>query len=162
MISQYFGKCVSIPKLREYAKTDKSGTNLFGMIKAGEKIGLNLNCVQANSVEELQNIEYPSIVNIINQQGYHHFVVLDKIKGDNVYVVDPAKGKYKMSSKYFEKIRYHFIVKYSIFIFITDNSTLRPFSSFPQVISTSNKTWILNPEPFSSTVYSVLFIAFLC
>ena len=42
MISQYYGKRVSIPKLRELAKTDKLGTNLYGLIKAGEKIGIQL------------------------------------------------------------------------------------------------------------------------
>ena len=36
MISQFYGKRVSIPRLREYAKTDKLGTNLYGLIQAGK------------------------------------------------------------------------------------------------------------------------------
>ncbi len=36
MISQYYGKRVSIPRLREYAKTNKIGTNLYGLVKVYE------------------------------------------------------------------------------------------------------------------------------
>ena len=45
---------VSIPRLRDYAKTDKLGTNLYGLIKAGEHIGIKLTGVKVDSVKELK------------------------------------------------------------------------------------------------------------
>lgn len=54
MIAQYYGKRVSIPKLREMAKTDKLGTNLYGLIQAGKKIDIQLTGVKAESFKELK------------------------------------------------------------------------------------------------------------
>ena len=42
MLSKYWGKNVSIAKIREYTKTDLYGTNILGMIQGGKKIGLDI------------------------------------------------------------------------------------------------------------------------
>ncbi len=104
MISQFYGKRVSIPRLREYAKTDKLGTNLYGLIQAGKKIGIELTGVQANSIDDLKESQFPIMAHIINQQGYNHYIIIEKIEGDTLYIVDPAKGKYKLSSHEFSKL----------------------------------------------------------
>ncbi len=102
MISQYYGKRVSIPRLREYAKTDKLGTNLYGLVKAGEQIGIKLTGVQAESFNDLHTVELPIIAHIVNHQGYDHFIIIEHIKKDTLHIVDPAKGKYKLSSQEFQ------------------------------------------------------------
>lgn len=104
MISQSFGKRVSIPRLREYAKTDKLGTNLYGLIKAGEHIGIELTGVKATSVKELKKVELPIIAHVINKQGYNHFVIIESLKKDKFHIVDPAKGKYKLTEEEFNEI----------------------------------------------------------
>ncbi|NCA41664.1 peptidase domain-containing ABC transporter [Streptococcus equi] len=104
MISQFYGKRVSIPRLREYAKTDKLGTNLYGLIQAGKKIGIELTGVQANSIDDLKESQFPIMAHIINQQGYNHYIIIEKIEEDTLYIVDPAKGKYKLSSHEFSKL----------------------------------------------------------
>ncbi|WP_180554730.1 peptidase domain-containing ABC transporter [Staphylococcus haemolyticus] len=104
MISQFYGKRVSIPRLREYAKTDKLGTNLYGLIQAGKKIGIELTGVQANSIDDLKESQFPIMAHIINQQGYNHYIIIEKIEEDILYIVDPAKGKYKLSSHEFSKL----------------------------------------------------------
>lgn len=105
MISQYYGKKVSIPKLRELAKTDKMGTNLYGLIQAGDTIGIKLTGVKVNSISKLEEkASFPIIAHIINQQGYDHFVVIEKIKNDKLLIVDPGKGKYKLSKEEFSQI----------------------------------------------------------
>ncbi|PTJ90079.1 peptide cleavage/export ABC transporter, partial [Staphylococcus simulans] len=73
MISQFYGKRVSIPRLREYAKTDRLGTNLYGLIQAGKRIGINLTGVQANTFNDLKEVQLPIMAHIINQQGYDHY-----------------------------------------------------------------------------------------
>lgn len=104
MISQFYGKRVSIPRLREYAKTDRLGTNLYGLIQAGKRIGINLTGVQANTFNDLKEVQLPIMAHIINQQGYDHYIIIEKIKGDVLYIVDPAKGKYKLSNYEFSKL----------------------------------------------------------
>ena len=89
MISQYYGKRVSIPRLREYAKTDKLGTNLYGLVKAGEQIGIELTGVEAESIENLKEVQLPIIAHVINKQGYDHFVIVENIKNNMLYIVDP-------------------------------------------------------------------------
>ena len=42
MISNYYGKKVSVAKIREYSETNLYGTSIIGMITAGEILGLNL------------------------------------------------------------------------------------------------------------------------
>jgi ATP-binding cassette subfamily B protein len=103
MIAQYYGKRVSIPKLREMAKTDKLGTNLYGLIKAGEKIGIQLTGVEAESVDDLKEAEFPMIAHIINQQGYDHFVIIEDIKNNKIHIVDPGKGRGKLTENEFKK-----------------------------------------------------------
>lgn len=104
MISQFFGKRVSIPRLREYAKTDRLGTNLYGLIKAGEHIDISLTGVKANSVNELKKIELPIIAHVINKQGYNHFIIIESFKKNKLHIVDPAKGKYKLTENEFNEI----------------------------------------------------------
>ncbi|MDQ7227544.1 cysteine peptidase family C39 domain-containing protein [Staphylococcus haemolyticus] len=103
MISQYYGKRVSIPKLRELAKTDKLGTNLYGLIKAGEKIGIQLTGVEVESIKELNSAKFPVIAHIINQQGYDHFVIIEKIKNNKIHIVDPGKGRYRLNKNEFNE-----------------------------------------------------------
>lgn len=104
MISQYYGKRVSIPRLREYAKTDKLGTNLYGLVKAGEKIGIKLTGVKIEELATFNEIKLPIIAHVINQQGYDHFVIVEKFKKETFYIVDPAKGKYKLEAIEFQKM----------------------------------------------------------
>ncbi|MGV3042296.1 peptidase domain-containing ABC transporter [Staphylococcus rostri] len=104
MISQYFGKNVSIPRLREWAKTDRLGTNLYGLIQAADKIGIQLTGVQADSISDLEHVSCPFIAHIINQQGYEHFVIIEKIKKQTFFIVDPGKGKYHLTAEEFSNI----------------------------------------------------------
>lgn len=103
MISKYYGKKLPVSKIREYAKTDKQGTNLFGLIEAGKKIGLSLEGYEA-CYDDLEDFNYPLIAHVINEKGYDHFVIIEKKKEDTLYIVDPDKGKYKISTTNFQKL----------------------------------------------------------
>lgn len=104
MICKYYGKNVSISKIRDYAGTDLYGTNLLGMMKAGEKIGLKLEAYEVEILGDLNKIKTPFIVHILNEEGFEHFVVIKKITNKHFYITDPAKGHYKMRKKEFYEI----------------------------------------------------------
>ena len=54
-ISAYYGLIYPIARIRQYAFTEKKGTNLWGMIKAAERLGLTAKGVKADS-EALQSV----------------------------------------------------------------------------------------------------------
>ncbi|MGX0036135.1 ATP-binding cassette, subfamily C, bacteriocin exporter [Staphylococcus auricularis] len=110
MLAQHFGKRVSVPRLRDLAKTDKLGTNLYGLVHAAKEIGLELTGVEVDSVAEFDNVELPVIAHIINQQGYDHFIIIEQIKNGELHVVDPAKGKYKLTEAEFLEMWTHVVV----------------------------------------------------
>ncbi|MCI2921924.1 peptidase domain-containing ABC transporter [Staphylococcus hominis] len=97
MMSRYFGKKVSIAQLREYSGTDLYGTNILGMVKAGEKIGLELEGFEVEEIEEIPSNCFPAIFHIINDSGFDHFIIITKFLKNKAHIIDPAKGKYVLS-----------------------------------------------------------------
>ncbi|MGX0825701.1 ABC-type bacteriocin transporter [Staphylococcus epidermidis] len=129
MISKYFGKNVSVPQLREYSKTDFQGTNILGLIEAGNHIGLNIEAYELDNIQEMSNHNLPVICHIINESGFEHYVILEKIKNDYVYIVDPAKGKQKLKNSIF----YNQWTKIVLFV-----ETSQTFNTKPLVSSVKN------------------------
>lgn len=103
MISDYYGFRVSVSKLREYSGTDLQGTNIKGIIKIGEYLGLDVKGVRAETPTALFKIELPAIAHIITTEGMTHFIIIEKIKNNKIYIVDPAKGKKKEKLEDFVK-----------------------------------------------------------
>lgn len=93
MLSKYWGKNVSIAKIREYTKTDLYGTNILGMIQGGKKIGLDIEGFKAESFDDLYKISTPFIIHVVKDNQLEHFVIIEKIKKDKVYIIDPAYGR---------------------------------------------------------------------
>lgn len=102
MISAWYGKNISLEKLREYTRVSRLGVSLLGISEAAEKTGLRSRGVVI-SYEELKTAQLPCIVHW-NQQ---HFVVVYQIKTrkgvDRVEVADPAAGKISYSADEFQK-----------------------------------------------------------
>ena len=101
MISRYYGKKVSISRLREYCETDIHGTNILGLIHGGSKIGLTIEGYELENISEMKNLNFPFIAHIINEKGFEHYVVVNKLTKHHIYLLDPAKGKIKMYKENF-------------------------------------------------------------
>ncbi|MGW8126789.1 peptidase domain-containing ABC transporter, partial [Staphylococcus xylosus] len=97
MISQYFGKKTLISRIRDWSNTDKEGTSLYGLIRAGEILGIKLTGIKAEDISEIKNSDLPLIAHIINEKGFLHFVIIEKRSENNLHIIDPAKGKEKIS-----------------------------------------------------------------
>ena len=74
IIFKYYGKLVSIHKIRKLCQTTKSGVNLLGISEAAEKLGFRTYGVRL-SLEQLKEVELPCILH----WNQNHFVVLYKI-----------------------------------------------------------------------------------
>lgn len=104
MILNYYDSDISFQKLREISGTNTQGTSAYGLKITLEKFDFKCDAIQSdNDIWETKNMKYPAISHIIQNNNYMHYVVVYNIKGDNLLIADPAKGKYEISIKEFYK-----------------------------------------------------------
>ncbi|PFB82358.1 peptidase domain-containing ABC transporter [Bacillus thuringiensis] len=103
-VSKHYGLHIPISKIREYAGTDRNGTNVYGLIQAAEKLGFSAKGVRGN-VESLKEIPLPAIAHvIIDGKLLHYVVILEITKKGKVIVADPGEGIIKYDIKEFDEI----------------------------------------------------------
>lgn len=92
-VASHYKLQIPIAKIRQYASTDKRGTNVLGMIQAAEQMGFAAKGVKGG-MDALPNIPKPAIAHVvIGEKQLHHFVVIYKISKSSVTVMDPGTGK---------------------------------------------------------------------
>ncbi len=94
-VASHYKLEMPVARIRQIAGTDTKGTNVLGMVKAAEKLGFSAKGVKGNQ-ESLAKIPLPSIAHIVierNELVLHHYVVIYKIKNDNITYMDPADGE---------------------------------------------------------------------
>lgn len=96
-IVKQYGLEYPISKIRELAGTDRHGTNLKGMIIAGEKLGLEMKAVKGDKEAFLAGFSLPAIAHTLVDGGYLHYVVIWEVGDQFVLIADPAKGIRKLS-----------------------------------------------------------------
>lgn len=90
-------------RILELTKTGKDGTNFHNMSLAGLELGMMSKGYFIDNINDLDNIEKPFISQIVIN-NYHHFVVVYKINGEKITIMDPAKGMENISISEFLKI----------------------------------------------------------
>lgn len=101
MIAQHYGIRRPFSAYRELTKTDMAGTNLFGMVDAGEKLGFEVSALSGSKTEMTEAIQggeilFPFVAHVISEQGMLHFVVVKKYKKGMFFINDPGEGKVKI------------------------------------------------------------------
>jgi len=90
-----------------YTHGDRNKINKEGFSLLDIKRFLDANGFDADgfkvSLEKLQQENLPAIV-LIDEKGYHHFVVIKGIRNDRVLVGDPARGTRVISQAKFESL----------------------------------------------------------
>lgn len=86
---------VPIAKIRQYAGTDKKGTNVLGLIEAAQKLGFEAKGVRGD-LESLFKIPKPSIAHVIVKEKLHHYVVIYEVTKS---YKNNGSGGWKDSSK---------------------------------------------------------------
>ena len=92
IISKFYGKSISMERLRDFSETNREGSSLLGLSNAAEQIGFKTLAVKIDFNTLYEDVPMPCIVFWQNK----HFVVVYKIekKRNNyiIYVSDPAFG----------------------------------------------------------------------
>lgn len=114
-VLSYYGIRLSLAVCREQTGTTLQGTNIYGIIKGAEINGLVGEAYNGNINDLIEGIEtneihFPFIAHVITSEDVEHFVVVLSYKHNNIYIFDPAKGKYKLSISDFKKVWTGYII----------------------------------------------------
>lgn len=96
-VSIYYGKEVTITKLRDICGTDIKGTSINGLMLGAKRLGFEVKSVRCTKEQLLnERITYPFIAHGITKYGLSHFVVVYKINKKYVILGDPSKKEKKI------------------------------------------------------------------
>ena len=98
-ILKYFGKYVSLQTLRKQTCVTRDGASAELIKKGALANGLDAKIYKANFMVVKEITNYPCI---IFWKG-SHFMVLEGIKDDFVYLSDPAHGRYRVPIEFFNQ-----------------------------------------------------------
>jgi ATP-binding cassette subfamily B protein len=96
MILRYYGKTVSLNRIRDLANVSRDGTSLFNLATAAEACGLSATAIRATT-GHLDQIALPAIA---HWKGIH-FVVLYQVTSQEVVIADPATGLVRLTVQQF-------------------------------------------------------------
>lgn len=91
-IAAHYSLRMPVALIRQYASTDKKGTNILGLVEAAQKMGFQAKGVRAE-LSSLSKIPKPSIAHIIVKDKLHHYVVIYKVTSSCIEIMDPGPGK---------------------------------------------------------------------
>ena len=83
-VAQHHGMAVPVARIRQYASTDRKGTNVLGMVDAAVRMGFVAKGVRG-PFESLAKIPKPAIAHVVRKDGIQHFVVLVQVTAKHVY-----------------------------------------------------------------------------
>ncbi|QNL50728.1 peptidase domain-containing ABC transporter [Olivibacter sp. SDN3] len=90
-IAAFYKLEVPLARIRQYASTDKKGTNVLGLMEAATKMGFSAKGVRG-SEESLPEVPCPAIAHVVLKSQLNHYVVIYNITKTYVEVMDPAIG----------------------------------------------------------------------
>ena len=91
-ISAHYKLEIPIARIRQYAGTDKKGTNVLGLIEAAQKLGFEAKGVRGD-FDSIFKIPKPAIAHVIVKEHLQHYVVIYGIDKKHVKIMDPGTGK---------------------------------------------------------------------
>lgn len=101
-IAAHYDLKLPIARIRQYASTDKKGTNVLGMIEAAEELGFSAKGVKGK-FESLFKIPTPAVAHVVVKEVLHHYVVIYEATESYILVMDPRDGKlHKMTHDEFK------------------------------------------------------------
>ena len=93
MIMAYYDKWVPLEQVRTDCGVSRDGSKAKNILKAARSYGLKAQGFRCELSAIKTKVTYPCIIH----WNFDHFVVLDGIKGDTVWLNDPARGEVKVT-----------------------------------------------------------------
>ena len=136
MVAKHYGMSLPITKCRELTKTDKIGTNLYGLVDGAEKIGFKAEALSGGPDELAEGIAngeicFPFVAHTVSEDTMLHYVVVYGVKHGRIQIADPGKGKQRMTPEQFFSCWTGYIVTFEKTAgFQKKNETKGSFSKF--------------------------------
>jgi len=154
-IAAHYGLKIPVARIRQYAFTDKKGTNVFGMIEAAHKMGFEAKGVKG-TLECLSEIPKPAIAHVVVKDQLQHFIVICKVTKNSIVVMDPSDGKFH--KKMHEEFKKEWT---SVLILMLPNETFQkgnrknsPLRTFIDLIRPHQS--VMTQALFGAVIYSTL------
>ena len=157
-IGNHYKINLPIARIRQYANTDKRGTNVLGVIEAAEKMGFTAKGVKGG-LDAIDKIPLPAIAHIVVKEQLQHYVVIYSVSKGKIEIMDPGYGK--MESYTYEEFQKKWT---GVLILFAKNDD---FVEQNEKTSTLNRFWnliqphksILTQALFGAIVYTILGLA---
>ncbi len=91
-IAAHYKLQLPVSRIRQYAGTDKRGTNVLGLIEASERLGLQAKGAKG-TVDSLAKIPLPAIAHVVLKNGLQHYVVVYEVSKKYIRYMDPGDGQ---------------------------------------------------------------------
>jgi ATP-binding cassette, subfamily C, bacteriocin exporter len=91
-IAAHYKLQLPVSRIRQFAGTDKRGTNVLGMIEAAERLGFQAKGAKGG-LDSLAKIPLPAVAHIVLKNGLHHYVVVYEIGNKHIKYMDPGDGQ---------------------------------------------------------------------
>ena len=102
-VAAYYKMMMPVARIRQYAGTDKKGTNVLGLITAAQKLGFVAKGVRGE-LDSLFKIPKPAIAHVVVKEVLQHYVVIIDANDKHIEVMDPGDGEiHKMPHEEFKK-----------------------------------------------------------
>lgn len=98
MILAHHGRWVPLETLRVQCGVSRDGANAANMLRAAREYGLIAQGFRCER-EDILDVPFPMVL----FWDYNHFVVLEGIKGDRVYINDPGEGPRRLTLEEFDE-----------------------------------------------------------
>jgi ABC-type bacteriocin transporter len=102
-VAAHYHLSLPVARIRQFAGTDKKGTNVLGLVEAAGKMGFVAKGVRGDW-DSLFKIPKPAIAHVIVKEVLHHYVVLNKATDKYIEIMDPGDGSFhKLDHEEFKK-----------------------------------------------------------
>lgn len=101
---RYYGGDSTIQHLREISGTSQAGTTLLGLYQAANAIGLKAEGAEANGITDLIEHGKPTILAVLLDDKFEHYMVCYGFENGQFVVGDPAGGVELYSPEKLERI----------------------------------------------------------
>ena len=150
-VASYYNLQIPVSRIRQYAGTDKQGTNVLGLIEAAEKLGFQIKAAKGQ-LESLAKIPLPAIAHVVLKNGLHHYVVIYKVTKKLIIYMDPGDGAFHRA----RFLKFKEIWSGVIVLLLPDDG----FTTDKQKISNTGRFWQLI-RPHSAIMIQTLLGALL-
>ena len=108
-IFSYYDGYITLEKLREDTMTNEQGTSAYHIIITFKKWGFDSHGALVHDLKD-KEINFPLIAHIKLENGLEHFVVVNSINRNTIYLMDPSVGYKKLTGDEFNKLFSGYII----------------------------------------------------